>query len=100
MLLKMFSIYDAKAKAYFPPFLLANQAMAVRVLSDCVNDVTHAFYRNPSDYSLFEVGTFDDAFGLIVPTGKPVFIGLAAQYKIVGQPVEFDGEILLQEKQA
>jgi len=100
MLLKMFSIYDSKAKAYFPPFLLVNQAMAIRVLGDCVNDVTHAFYRNPSDYSLFEIGVFDDSKGLIVPSAKPEFIGLAAEYKIVGQPVEFDGEILLQEKQA
>jgi len=93
MLLKMFSIYDSKAKAYFPPFLLANQAMAIRVFGDCVNDVNHAFYRNPTDYALFEVGVFDDTKGLIVPVAIPEFIGLAAEYKLVGAPCEFDGAV-------
>jgi len=96
MLLKMFSIYDAKAKAYFPPFYLVNSAMAVRVLSDCVNDPSHAFSRNPSDYSLFEVGVFDDSNAVIVPAKAPDFIALSAEYKIFGQPVEFDGAVSLE----
>lgn len=60
MIHRFFSIYDAAAAAYLPPFLLPNNAMALRSFSDCANDNNHAFARNPADYTLFCVGEFND----------------------------------------
>lgn len=65
MILRCYSIFDVKAKAFLPPFFLQAQAMAVRAFADCVNDKAHAFGRNPHDYSLFHVGVFDDESGVL-----------------------------------
>lgn len=63
----MFTIYDNKAEAFLPPFTLPNHAMAARTFADCVRDPQHAFSRNPSDYNLFELGSFDDVTGEMLP---------------------------------
>lgn len=60
MLLKMFTVYDSKAEAYLPPFYLAASGQAVRTFADTANDPNHAFGKHPSDYTLFEIGVFDD----------------------------------------
>ena len=58
---KMFSIFDVKASAYLPPFILPETAMAVRVFADCVNSDDHQFGKHPGDYTLFELGVWDDS---------------------------------------
>ncbi len=35
---KIFTIYDTKAEAYFPPFYLPQTSMAIRQFGDMVND--------------------------------------------------------------
>ena len=40
-------------------------AIAIRTFADCVNDPDHAFGKNPHDYTIFFIGTFDDETGLI-----------------------------------
>ncbi len=65
MRLKIFSVYDEKAMAYIPPFTLPTREMAVRVFGDMVSSDTHQFSMHPSDYTLFELGEFDDSDGVI-----------------------------------
>lgn len=60
MISKIFAIYDSKAKAYFPPFFLHAAAVAKRTFADCVNGQDHTFSKNPADYTLFEIGEFND----------------------------------------
>lgn len=74
MIHKMFSIFDSAAEAYLPPFALPTEGMAVRTFTDCVNSEKHQFGVNPGDYTLFELGTFDD--------GKGVFDALPACLKV------------------
>jgi len=57
---KMFVIYDVKANAYMQPWFLTQTGMALRAFSDCVNDPEHNFGRHPEDYTLFQIGDFDD----------------------------------------
>lgn len=56
---KIFCVFDDKAKAYLPPFFMPEVLMAVRTFRNCAQDKEHAFGRNPEDYSLFFLGTFD-----------------------------------------
>ena len=56
----IFSIYDEKANAYLPPFYLPNEQMAIRAIQDCVADTEHNFHKHAEDYTLFNIGTFDD----------------------------------------
>lgn len=65
MQLAMFSIYDDKAKAYISPFFLPSVAVAIRAFGDAVNDPATAFYKHPADYTLFCIGSFDDATGKV-----------------------------------
>lgn len=65
MILRIYAIYDEKAKAYLTPFFLPETAMALRSFKDCVNDKNHQFSQNPADYTLYELGTFDNVAGRI-----------------------------------
>ena len=64
MVHKVFCIFDSAAKAYLPPFVLPETAMAVRTFSTCCNSDDHQFGAHPADYTLFTCGTWDDAIGM------------------------------------
>ncbi len=66
----IFSVFDEKAEAFLPPFFLPTVGMAVRSFSECVNDREHMFGKHPSDYTLFELGSFDDSSGCITADVK------------------------------
>lgn len=70
----IFSIFDQKAKAYLPPFTLPSSPMATRVFSDCVNSTDHNFGRHPGDYSLLQIGEWDDNTAEIIPATPPQMI--------------------------
>ncbi len=75
MLHKVFSIYDSAAECYLPPFVLPTNGMAMRVFTDCCNSEKHQFGVNPGDYTLFELGVFDD--------GNASFQALPSSTKVV-----------------
>ena len=64
----MFCIHDSKAEAFLNPFFLPMKAMAVREFQNMVNDPGHAFGRNPADYTLFMIGTWDGESGKVIET--------------------------------
>ncbi|MCL4162650.1 UNVERIFIED_CONTAM: hypothetical protein GTU68_008480 [Idotea baltica] len=66
MKLSLFSIYDGVAESYIPPFTLTNSGMAKREFIAATNDPNHKFCQHPQDYTLYELGTFDDQTGLIL----------------------------------
>lgn len=76
MNLYIFSIYDQKAEAYLPPFTLPKPAIAVRTFKGCVNDNDHAFGANPHDYTLFQIGIFDDETGSLTDLKKSLGNGV------------------------
>lgn len=66
----MFSVYDQKADAFLPPFVMHNDALAVRVFADCCNAKDHQFGKHPEDYALYNLGVFDDSDGSLDPVHK------------------------------
>jgi len=80
MIHSIFSIHDAKAHAFLPPFILPRVEMAKRVFGDCVNSKDHQFSQHPEDYTLFHMGNFDDETGEIHPKSTPTSLGLGVQY--------------------
>ncbi len=67
---RIFSVYDEKAHAYLPPFVFPETGMAVRTFGDCLTDDGHQFGKHPSDYTLFDLGEFDDSNGAIESVGR------------------------------
>lgn len=77
----IFSIYDEKASAYLPPFILPTIGMAKRTFADCVNSKDHQFGAHPGDYCLVELGTFHDETGEIESHQVPQSLGLGLEYR-------------------
>ncbi len=76
---QMFVIYDSKARAYMQPWFLTQDGMAQRAFSDCVNADDHNFARHPEDYTLFNIGEFDDN-DAIIKSHAPISMGNGIEY--------------------
>jgi hypothetical protein len=76
MMLKCFSIYDEKAKAFLPPFYLPQEGMAIREFASAANDPDTNIGKYPQDYTLFTLGTFDDENGAIHVTKQSIGNGV------------------------
>lgn len=74
MILKIYSVRDNVAEAYLQPFFSVNTGSAVRSLTEVVNDPSHQFAKNASDYSLWYLADFDDSVGLITVSADPTRI--------------------------
>lgn len=74
MLLKMFTIRDARAKAYMQPFFSLNSDTAIRSVEMCLRDPNHEFSKNPNDYSVYEIGEYDDTTGMVEPGVQPEYV--------------------------
>jgi hypothetical protein len=72
----MFSIYDEKAQAFLPPFILPETGMAIRTFGDCINSQEHQFGKHPADYTLYQIAEFDDDTGIPTPDKKTIHNGL------------------------
>ena len=59
MKLEIFTIYDAKAESYTTPFFQPKFGIAERLFSDEVNNPESNLHKHPEDYTLFNIGTFD-----------------------------------------
>ena len=88
MIHNVFTIYDAKAEAYLPPFILPKISMAKRTFSDCVNSQDHQFAAHPGDYTLFTIGTFNDETAQYNLLLTPESLGLGLEYVIDSSELE------------
>ena len=65
MIHKIYAVYDSKGESYTPPFFDHAEGRAIRTFSDCCNDPGHQFGKHPEDYTLFDLGQYDDNTGTI-----------------------------------
>lgn len=56
----MYVIYDSAAKMYNKPFFFINDAVAYRAACDLMQDTNNEITKNPSDYTMSCLGTYDD----------------------------------------
>ncbi len=80
MILKMYTVYDCKVEAHMTPFFMSTNGQAVRAFKDSVNGKEHAFNQHPADYTLFEIGVFDNANASVVLLPAQVNLGTALEY--------------------
>lgn len=67
MKLQIFSIHDSKAAAFLRPFCLPSDAHAIREVSEVVQNTSSTFSDYPEDFTLFNVGEFDELTGEVSP---------------------------------
>lgn len=81
MKLKCFSVHDAAAEAYLPPFYARSTGEAMRSFVEAANDEKGKFFAHAADYTLFEIGEFDDLTGIIHPLNVHRPLGKAIDFK-------------------
>lgn len=81
MMLKVFGIYDSKAEAYLSPFFMKSKGEAIRALSNHVNDPQHNFCKYAEDFTLFELGTWNDSNAKFELLNTPHSVGVLIEFK-------------------
>lgn len=92
---KVFSIYDAVALVYAPPFVMNEEGEAVRVFADMANQADNRIGQHATDYTLFYIGTYDDSTGVVTPEDHKS-LGIAASY--IRGPRSLEADELFEEK--
>ena len=71
MKLKMYCVYDIKAKVYNRPFYAINEQVMRRMMVTASRDKQTEVAAHPEDFYLYYVGEFDDSTGEIVVPVSP-----------------------------
>lgn len=76
------SVKDTAAQAFGRPVFVPSAAVAIRSFRDEVNrkDSTDDLAKHPSDFDLYEIGTFDDSTG-IIEVAEPRLLARAKDLK-------------------
>ncbi len=81
MLVQIFSVYDSKVEAYLQPFFMPTKGAAMRAIADTLTIVDHQFAKHPEDYTLFHLGSFDDAKAFFEMRSTP--LSLAVLHELI-----------------
>jgi len=63
MELKVFSIYDKATEAFNSPFFMLTKSEALRAFQNMARDEDTQISKNPLDFNLYMLGTFDNISG-------------------------------------
>jgi hypothetical protein len=79
----MYTLYDSKTESYIPPFYAKANGDAIRQVSQVVNDPSSKqdFAKYPEDFTLFQIGAFDDAQGMVMPNSANENLGCLVNFK-------------------
>lgn len=77
---KVFAVHDAKGEAFSPPVSFDTVGLALRWFEGMANDPQTNIYKNPEDYSMFYIGTYDCTLGVLAcDNHMPVSRGIDAK---------------------
>lgn len=80
MILKVYSVYDSKVEAYLKPFYMQSKGEACRAFQEIANDKSSAVGKYPADFTLFELGEWNDSNCVFTMYKAPFSIGLALEF--------------------
>ncbi len=75
-----FSIFDSKVGAFLPDWNCPTAAGAIRLFQEGCLIPESPYFKHPGDYTLFQIGTFDQDTGDVEKTPK-IDHGLAIYHK-------------------
>lgn len=81
MVLKIYTVYDSKTQAYLPPMFMRSKGEAVRSFEAAANDPQSTLCKYPADFTLFEIGEFDDQTGTLSMYEAKISLGVAVEFK-------------------
>lgn len=81
MIVTVYAIYDSKSRSYSMPYFAINDQVALRSFMQLALDNGSEVGRNPEDFSLHQLGTYDNETGTLFDESKKLNLGLAAALK-------------------
>lgn len=86
--MRIFSVYDSKADYYSKPVVEINAGVALRSFADAARggNGENAISQHPEDYTLFELGTWDQDKGEIKMHVAKKSLGVALEYAESHEP--------------
>lgn len=94
MLMTVFAIYDTGISTWRVPIFARNRGEILRSWVEAVNNQKNEFCKHPSDYTLFEIGTWDDDKCKFDLHKTPISLGMAIEFLKVDtslKPVIYNG---------
>ena len=76
---KIFTVHDVAADAFATPFVQKTTGLAIRSFAQACQDENTQLHQHPSDYTLFQIGEFDEDTGEITPC-TPFSVAKALDY--------------------
>jgi hypothetical protein len=80
MILKVYTVYDSKAEAFLQPFFSQSKGVAIRSFQEAVRDEKSNISKYPEDFTLFELGEYDDANSKFNLHNTPQSLGVAVEF--------------------
>lgn len=62
----LIALYDRATEAHAPVMTVNTRNEAIRSFREAVNDPNTPIYKNPTDFELYQIGTYNDQLGEIV----------------------------------
>lgn len=81
MIKKQFAIYDSKAEFYSDPYPYHTTGEALRAFTETANDANSNISKHPEDFTLFEIGSYDNTSASWTPLEAKKSLGTALEYK-------------------
>ena len=89
MLLSIFGIYDSGISSWMPPLYFRNKGEALRWWQEVCNSSESKISKHPADYTIFEIGTWNDDSNEFSLLKAPIKLGLALEFaKVVPVPTD------------
>lgn len=80
MKMKVFTVFDSKAEIFGTPIYSATTASGIRIFEAACNEEGRDFNKWPGDYTLFEIGEWNDNTGHVEMHEVKKELGLALTY--------------------
>jgi len=81
MKISIFSVYDSKTEIFSTPSFLLNKGTALRAILEAANDPSSSLSKYPADFTVFELGVFDDVEGTITMHPAKISLGTILEHK-------------------
>lgn len=79
---KLYVVYDSKSETYTNPTVNPARGQAIRSFSDAVNGGQGVIADHPADFTLFEIGEYDNQTGTVVIYDAKVTVANGLDLKV------------------
>lgn len=79
-MLKVCTVYDSKSEHYMAPMFFKHRGDALRSFAEAVQDKTQTLGKYPADFTLFELGSYDELTAKFTLHSTPTSLGVGIEF--------------------